>query len=385
MTHKLFGKLKYRERDEQWVGYAPLPCFASVGTRAQTPITEEDANRLLGDMNALLDNMRNELRDKYGSQVDAAFAKWDAEAAEAIPDDAFEDEPSPKQQEREQKRAERARKRAARLARGDFPVGIGAAINVPPSEKQEATFKFLVENEQMIFGAVLTELWDSFQGAYGQEYWRRMAGIKPAASVVELQGRFAITRVDLTRETRGGFAHLVFHIDSDWQDSHGLMVVYSPDTREIAWTAWDGLHELLESDDPAEQPEEFVPTPHDLLLEAILTGDETRARELVASGADINALHPQEYPPLWIAVDQIEVEEVRRLLAFGANPNLINEDEQTTPLQHAQALHRDLDPAELEKQDALLEGILSIGAEGAKQQFETLRTRLEQIMALLGK
>jgi hypothetical protein len=334
-------------------------------------------------MNALLDDMRNELREKYGPQVDDAFAKWDVEAAEAIPDDAFEEEPSPKQQEREQKRAERARKRAARLARGEFPIGIGAAPDVPPSAQQEAAFKFLVENEQAIFGAVLTELWDSFQGAYGQEYWRRMAGIKPAASVVELQGRFAITRVDLTRETRGGFSHLVFHIDSDWQDSQGLMVVYSPDTREIAWTGWDGLHELIESDDPAEQAEEFVHTPHDLLLEAILTGNETRARELVAAGADINALHPQEYPPLWIAVDQIEVEEVRRLLAFGANPNLINDDEQTTPLQHAQALYRDMDPAELQKQEALLEGVLSIGGEAATQQFETLRKRLEEIIGLL--
>ena len=45
MTHDLFGKLKYRDRDEQWVGYAPLPLFAAVGARApEEPLTEEDAS-----------------------------------------------------------------------------------------------------------------------------------------------------------------------------------------------------------------------------------------------------------------------------------------------------------------------------------------------------
>ena len=43
MTHDLFGKLKYRERDEQWVGHVRLPLFATVGVRApQAPLTEEE-------------------------------------------------------------------------------------------------------------------------------------------------------------------------------------------------------------------------------------------------------------------------------------------------------------------------------------------------------
>lgn len=387
MTHDLFGKLKYRERDEQWVGYAPLPRFAAAGARAPAePLTERDAENLLADMNAAVEKMRKQMREQLGDQADAMFAEWDKEAAETIPDDALDGpdaEPTLREQEREQKRAERARKRAARLAKGQFPIGVGAALDAPPKPQQEAAFKFLTENEAAVFDAVLAEVWDSFQGAYGQEHWRQVAGIKPAASVADLTRRFAITRLDVTRESRGGLSHLVFHVDSDWQDEHGLMVVYSPDTREAAWTSWDGLHDLLESDDPADQAEEFVPTPHDLLLEAILTGDDAKARELVAAGADINALHPDEYPPLWIAVDQLEVEEVRRLLAFGADPSLVNGDERTTPLKHARKLYRDLgfDPAH--KQEAFLDGVLSMAREAAGNQFAEVKQRLETIIEML--
>jgi hypothetical protein len=384
MTHDLFGKLKYRERDEQWMGYAPLPLFAAVGARApEMPLTEEDADRMLGDMNAAMENMRNLMREKFGDQMDAAFDQWEKEADELQAKAEEEPEPSPEERERDRKRAERARKRAARLARGQFPIGIGTPAGAEPTAQQEAAFRFLTANEQTVYDAVLAEVWDSFTGAYEQEHWRQIAGIKPAASLAELAGRFALTRLDITRESRGGFAHLVFHVDSDWQDEHGLMVVYSPDAREAAWTSWDGLYDLTESDDPTEQGEEYVPTPHDELLEAILTGDEAKARELVAAGADINALGADEYPPLWVAVDQMEVEEVRRLLAFGADPNLVNDEEKTTPLRHAKKLYRDMGFAPSKKRDGLMESILSMARAASGPQFDEMKARLEEIIRLL--
>ena len=51
--------------------------------------------------------------------------------------------------------------------------------------------------------------------------------------------RFAVARADITREARGGFAHIVFSIESDWQDERGLMVVYSPDAQSARWTSRD--------------------------------------------------------------------------------------------------------------------------------------------------
>ena len=71
-------------------------------------------------------------------------------------------------------------------------------------------------------------------------------------------------------------------------------------------------------------------------------GEEERARELIAAGADINALEPDEYPPLCMAVDQMEVAEVRRLLAYGANPNIADPEEKRTPLKMARRLYKEM-------------------------------------------
>jgi hypothetical protein len=226
-------------------------------------------------------------------------------------------------------------------------------------------------------------VWESFQSAFAQEQWRLIAGVKPAATPADLSGRFAIQRLDITREARGGFSHLTFLIESDWQDEHGLMVVYSPDTRAAQWTSWDEVYDLLESDEPDAEQTEYVPTPHDLLLEAILTADEAKTRELTAAGADINALGPDEYPPRWISVDQIEVEEVRRLLAHGADPNLANPDERTTPLKHAKRMYRDMGFAPSKKRDELMDGVLSMMREAAGDKFNDIKIRLEEIIRLL--
>ena len=375
MTHDLFGKLRFKEADESWAGSAPLARFAAVGIMPDPePLTEADAARLTAEMTAAMEAMTAQLRERFGDAVDEALA----EAEDAPPV-----EPDPRDDERERKRAERREKRAALLAKGRFPVRVAGPGGAEPTPVQESAFRFLLENEPAVYDAVLAEVWAAFQDAYGQEHWRQIAGLKPAATAADLAGRFAVTRLDIAREARGGFAHLAFLIESDWQDEHGLLVVYSPDTRSATWTSWDGLYDLLESDDPEEQPEEYIPTAHDLLLEAILTNDDAKASELVAAGADINALGAEEYPPLWISVDQMEVEEVRRLLAAGADPALPNPDERTTPLKHARRMYRDLGFAPSKKHDPAREGVLSIMRDAAGERFNDIKLRLEEIIGLL--
>lgn len=387
MTHDLFGKLRYKDRDESWAGSARLPLFAAIGLRPEPPpMTEEDVQRSIAEMNAAMDGIRETMRERFGDQIDKAFAEIDRTADEELRKvEEGPDEPGPRDEAREQKRAERRAKHEALLAKGKFPLRVAGPDEAEPTAKQEAALRFLQENEQAVYDAVAAQVFDSFRNAYEQEHWRRMNNLQPAASVEELKGKFAVTRLDISREARGGFAHLVFQTDCEWADEHGLMVVYSPDTREATWTSWDGLYDLLESDDPNDGPagDEYVPTPHDRLLEAILTGDEAKARELAAAGADINALGEDEYPPLWIAVDQMEVEEVRRLLAFGADPALINSDERTTPLKHAKKMYRDMGFAPSKQKDALLGDLMSMMREAAGKQFNELKGRLEEIIALL--
>jgi hypothetical protein len=385
MTHDLFGKLKYKGKDECWVGWVPLADFAAHGARApEPPMTEEQTHQVIADMNQAMENMRGLMRERFGPAVDDAFAEIDRQTEEELARIEQEgDRPDPAEEARGRRRQERAQKRADRLAQGRYPVRVADPGEDGPALQQEAAFRHLTQNEQAVLDAVLAEVWDSFQNAYGQEHWRQFAALKPAASLDELRGRFALTRVEITREHRGGLAHLVFTVDADWEDDHGLLVVYSPDSREASWTTYDGLDDLTESDEPAEDGQEWIPTPHDELVEAVLNGEEDRARELVAAGADINALAEDEYPPLCMAVDQLEVEEVRRLLAFGADPNLADPDEKKTPLKMARRMYKDMGFGPAKKKDAMFEAMMTIAREAAGKQFEDMRTRLEEIIRLL--
>lgn len=129
--------------------------------------------------------------------------------------------------------------------------------------------------------------------------------------------------------------------------------------------------------------EEYLPTPHDELVEAILNGDEERARALVEAGADINALEPDEYPPLCMAVDQMEVGEVRRLLAFGADPNIADPQENRTPLKMARRLSRELGYGSAAQRDPLLDAMMALARQESGKQTDELKMRLDEIIRLL--
>ena len=384
MTHDLFGKLKYKDGQESWSGSAQLPRFAAVGQLPDPPeMTEEEAERVATEMKAAMENMRQLLRERFGEEAEAAFEAVDRsvdEQEEGADDPDLQD---PGDEERERRRAERRQKNAGLFAKGRFPFRIVGPDRSAPTPAQEAAFRFLLENESTVFDAVAGQVWESFQSVYEQEQLRAILMLRPAASATDLAGRFAINRLDIAREARGGFAHLVFQVECDWQDEDGLLIVYSPDAQSAAWTAWEGLSDLLESDEPEESGPEFVPTPHDELLEAILTDDEARARELIAAGADINALGPDEYPPLWIAVDQMEPEEVRRLLAFGADPSLVNPDENSTPLKHARKMYREMGFTPSKTRDAAMDGFLAVIQAAVGGQAGDIKARVETIIQLL--
>jgi Ankyrin repeats (many copies) len=132
-----------------------------------------------------------------------------------------------------------------------------------------------------------------------------------------------------------------------------------------------------------DESEAYLPTPHDELVEAILNGEAARAHALVEAGADINALEPDEYPPLCMAVDQMEVEEVRRLLAFGANPNIADPQEKRTPLKMARRLHKEMGFGPAGKKDPLLDAMMALARQESGKQTEELKSRLAEIIRLL--
>jgi hypothetical protein len=379
VTHDLFGRMKFKERDESWAAIARLPRFAARGARPDAaPQTEEEAARAAAELNTAMEQMRAVMRERFGERAAAAFDAADAaaDAAEQNPEP-----PDPRDEERERRRAEKRAKRAAALAKGQFPVRVAGPNQAAPTAAQEAAFRHLRDHEAAVLDAVLGAVWTSYQ----ERAWPHVFGMPTAETPDRLHGHFAIARLDIAREARGGFAYLLFLIDADWGDDNGPVIAYAPDTGEATWTTWEGLYELLESDAPADADAdaEFVPTPHDHLLEAVLTGDDAKARELIAAGADLNALHPHEYPPLWVAVDHMEPDEVRRLLEYGADPALANPDERSTPLKHARKLYHDLGFGPAARRPAPLDGVLSMVREAAGPQLDDMRARLEAIIAAL--
>jgi len=128
---------------------------------------------------------------------------------------------------------------------------------------------------------------------------------------------------------------------------------------------------------------EHVPTLHDELVEGVLAGDEERACELVSAGADINALAEDEYPPLCLAVNQLDVGELRRLLGFGADPKLPDPDENATPLKMARRRYRDMGFASAAKNDDLFVAMMALAREETGKRFDDVKTRLEEIIRLL--
>lgn len=135
--------------------------------------------------------------------------------------------------------------------------------------------------------------------------------------------------------------------------------------------------------DPAVESDAYRPTSHDELVEAVLNGEIDRAHALIDSGADINALEVDEYPPLCMAVDQMEVEEVRRLLAFGADPNIADPEERKTPLKLAKRLYKDMGFAPARRSDPLLDAMLALARQESGRQSVEVKSRLEEIIRLL--
>jgi hypothetical protein len=145
------------------------------------------------------------------------------------------------------------------------------------------------------------------------------------------------------------------------------------------WYGKAGVREL----DCADASEDYLPTAHDELVEAVLNGETARAQELVAAGADINALEVDEYPPLCMAVDQMEVNEVRRLLAFGADPNIADPEERKTPLKLAKRLYKEMGFAPTRRSDPLLDAMLALARQESGRQSSEVKSRLEEIISLL--
>lgn len=404
--HPVFGKLKYKPDDEHWIGFAKLPLFAAVGARPDPePLSPEEEAAQVEDMTAKLQEAQKGIQQlmsqKFGDAGDKLMEVFGKEALAAMEGGDEDEAPDPREEAREKKRQEREQKAKDRLAKGKFPFRLADADESGPTPQQEASFRFLADNEGVILADVRDQAFASFQYGYSQEYWRQFANLKPAATVDALKDRFAVTEVEFSREHRGGFAHVVFHLSADWEDDHGLMVVFSPDTLAVEWTTHDGLYDLIGEGDESESGDggDDEPDPaaerQEELAQAIHEGNAAEAKRLIAAGASVDPVDDEDYALLHMAVDECELEQVKLLLALGADPNVtedITDGKPRTPLFKCKQLARTMGLAPKKKKkkskgeaDQLMEEAFDdiMGQAMASPQMAEMGQRLLEIIRLL--
>jgi len=158
-----------------------------------------------------------------------------------------------------------------------------------------------------------------------------------------------------------------------------MSVAYHPATG-AAWTTADGLDEILAGPagpgEPAELPGRLR------LYYAVLADDQTKVRELIAQGYDLNDQGGGPQAPLGLTVQRLDVDLLKRLLAAGADPNL-RDYQGKTALQCARELHWEYtkkgNAPPPEQGDALTKAAMAFTAQVYRRDLP----KVEEILRLL--
>jgi hypothetical protein len=377
MPDALFGPLTFSKKAGTWSGYRALPRFAAVAARSaeKPPLDDAALQKLLGQAQQALDRKMDELRQKLGPGMDKLFPAMQ-ELMKAPPHRVAPESAA----ERRRREAEEKRERAAREAaeerrrQGLFPVTVADPTGAGPTPEQVAAFRHLVAHEAEVCQAVLAALYRSYQQYYEDERWRRICDLPEIAAPEGITAAAHLLNVQVCRESADGMAHLLFAVDCDWEQEHGMCVVYRNDSG-ADWTTIDGVYELLGDD----SDEESLDLPgNQQLFQAVQDNDQKKVKQLLAAGHDINAVG-QFPPPLCTAVQLMDVGLVKRLLAVGADPKLKDFDNKT-PLQHARAMLKSFTP---KKGDKVMEAMMELAGQRLGRVAFDFKGRLEGIIRLL--
>ncbi len=377
MPDDLFGPLTYSKKAGVWSGRRSLPRFAAVAARSaeKPPLDDAALQKLLGEAQQALDRKMDELRLKMGPGTDKLFKAMQAEMKKPPPKPAPETPAERRKREAEEARAGAEREAAEeRRRRGLFPFTVADPTGAGPTPEQVAAMRHLVENEVEVCQAVLEALYRSYQQYYSDERWRRICDLPEISSPAGVTAAAHPGQVRVCRESAEGVAHLLFEVNCDWEQEHGMCVVYRKDTG-ADWTTFDGVDELLgvEYDE-----EDFEPPGYQELFQAVRADDQKKVQQLLAAGHDINAVG-QFPPPLCMAVQLMDVGLVRRLLAVGADPKL-KDFQNKTPLQHARAMLKSLAP---QKGDKMMEAVLALAEQRLGPGALDFKGKLEEIIRML--
>jgi len=302
-SHEATGstRLVYDPQHEAWIGFVRLPVIEQNCTPAAAP-PSESVEEILKRLDRLRPKL-NELGEVEPRTAQDEFDDWD-------------DDQRPTRQEVRMRVWDRwiGKLIWGRRADGFLCVRLSAPEETPPAPIQEQTVRHLIEHEAAIVGAIREALHRSCQ-----DY-----GVEPSQALAA-----RITSITIHNDGLNDIAPIRFGIECDWEIEHGMVVVYHP-LNGAEWTTADSDFDLIAAACP-EPPPAPPPTPEEDLVTAIFAQDRLRMEELLAQGV---RAEPASGSALFGPIHARDVDQVRQLLAAGADPNRSDAYE-GTPLQAA--------------------------------------------------
>ena len=360
MPDRTLEELKYDADVGEWVATRPFPCLARFVSRADAE--QDDGDDL--DPEVLQREIEEKLKGTplgaLVEQSESIFGRMQ-ELAEKY---GIGEEDESEEEQEQLDRLQQQQERDAELARqGLFRVVFQAAENEGPTAAQRKAFEHFLENESAICRNVIDAVFRFYCWiSQDDPDWLEFNDCPEIDSPDELEGLLEFEGLFVQSNDVQGMSLLGFSFSCQWEEEHGLAVATHGDTvievgeGETAWSGPDDAESIWTKEICTKEERKRIKqvvkalrqaakasagqhalTPHDQLIQALLAADDRRIAKLIAAGADINAL---EYPPLFLAIDQMDPELVQRMLDVGADPT--RKKKGKTALQHAERKLNDM-------------------------------------------
>jgi len=383
MRDDILGELTRDDDDDDGIWFASKK-IAYLAQFGQIPIGDESENGELGDDSEDPAAMESELQDamsmiqqRMTEMVGEDLAAQLFEQMQKLEDEDPTDEDGDPEEvgESDEEYEARVKHEEEMFRRGEFPISIEIPDGDEPSTEQKESMRLFFGNEKQNLNDIFREILTDFREASrSQPEW--FSGLPKVKKIDDLKPLVRCTGLNISHYHFEGFAYIGLSFVCEWDQEHGLGVLWHP-TQGIVVGAEEAAWDIQDADNF----EEAAPlTPHQQLIEAFLANDEERVQELIMLGADINDFDEKDdYPPLCMAVDSVNVVQVQQLLAMGADPNKAGYDKQT-PMRKAREVFKSVD---LESSKGMMRTMIQIAMQSNPAEHSQMVQNITEIIAML--
>src|SRR5262245_61153508 len=274
MRQRKSNKPKYDNDAECWKSYEALPQLAKLTVRVGDNVlsTEAALHKLNAEAPRILEQMMEKMRKILGPGADKMIQEQIEQMAMMQENlDQLSHAPSDSEQEANVEPIAGGEDEP-QCPEGRFEVCYADPDKTGIRDYQKSAFRHLVKNETEVALVIMQTLFESYKNAYSDEHWRNVCDLPDVESSAGLIAIANLQDVTVSREFHQKMAYLQFSFECDWEQEHGMYVVYHP-KKPARWATYDGLYELCESDKPVDDEES---PPNGELFDAVLSNDQAK-------------------------------------------------------------------------------------------------------------